>query len=132
MKASLKDIEKAVRSNFTIVSDGKFLETGGDRGERRFRSAARMVFVGMAPAFGHTVEEILQYTNIDVREFNSLFTKYHEYRERGKKKMERRCVQGRKRYTEMEGHDPDLRIYRKTILITNHILTIKRQRVNML
>jgi len=132
MKASLPDIEKAIRANFVINPDGKFLETGGDRIDLRLKSGARMVFIGLAMAYGHRVEDILQYVTMDLREFNSLFAKYHDLNESGRAKYEHRKLQGKKTYTEAEAYDLDLRTYRKTILVNNHILITKLQRVNMI
>lgn len=132
MKASLQDIERAVRANFVIVPGGKFLETGRDRLDLRLKSGARMVFIGIAMNSGHRIEDILAYVKMDLREFNNLFSKYHAYNDSGKKKYLNRTLAGKKAYDQAAALDVDLRIYRKTILINNYILNLKRQRVNII
>jgi len=132
MKASLQDIEQAVRANFVINPDGKFLETGIDYLDRRLKSGARMIFIGVAIGCGHRVSDILRYVQMDLREFNNLLAKYHSYNDMGKEKYDRRKKEGKRIYDQAAALDVDLRIYRKCILINNYILNLKRQRVNML
>lgn len=132
MKASLTDIEFAVRANFVINPSGKFLETGVDYLDRRLKSGARMVFIGIAIGCGHRVSEILRFVQMDLREFNNLLAKYYSYNDMGRDKYEKRKKEGKKVYDQKAALDVDLRIYRKCILINNHILNIKRNRVNML
>src|ERR1051326_2645279 len=105
MKASLQDIEKAVRSNFLVVSGGKVLEMGGGREEERMKSGARMVFLGIAMACGHSVEDVLSFLDMDIREFNTLFARYHELNDSGQEKYLRRKASGMKHYDTASAYD---------------------------
>lgn len=91
-----------------------------------------MVFTGIAMAYGHRIEDVLTFLDMDIREFNTLLARYHAFNDSGYEKYAKRKAEGKKHYDTASAYDIDLRIYRKTILIKNHILTIKRQRVNLL
>lgn len=131
MKASLIDIEQAIRANFVINPDGKILETGGDYLDLRLKSGARMVFIGIAMACGLRVDDIRKHLQMDIREFNNLLQKFYQCCDRGEEKVEERKSKGIKGYDQNDLFDIDLRIYRKKMLVLNYLYHFKRQRANI-
>jgi hypothetical protein len=127
MRPTLNDIEKAVRSNFVMNPDSsKFLETD-DRIERDNKSAARIVFVGVACEYGLRYKEVCAHSDMTITEYNALLRRFRIHLAQGREKDIHRDKE--KHYNQAESIDSDLRIYRKYILVRNCIEILKRKRL---
>lgn len=126
MKITLSDIEKAVRANFLLKKDGKkLLEVEDNR--KRCLGAARIVFVGVALANTHRQEEICEYLDMTVTDFNSKVKRFRKLFEGGVKKISTRTNTKARTYDENWNLEIDIYIYRKTVLVKNYLASLQRE-----
>jgi hypothetical protein len=119
MSYPLSDIEKAIRANFIIVPDAKkFLEVA--MGTHRHQgNAGRMLFVGLA--YGqHPYDDIIRYSKMSLYDCSTLARNFNQYYARGKTKSENKSA---------PFDDPDIRIYRKTLLVRNYLNNLVREKI---
>lgn len=125
MIPTLSHIEKAIRANFILSKTPvRFLETDPEK-ERDTRTAARMIFVGVALSHGWRQQDICKHLDMTVHEYNGKLREFREHLQEGERKYLEKVACKRTKYEQLEAFDLDLRIYRKYQLINNHINTIK-------
>lgn len=127
MRLTLTDIDRAVRANFMLsATASKYLEAD-DTKEYHFKTAARIVFVGVAVENGFKYDRICDHLSMTVTEFNAFQRQFKEHLQEGRIKNGRRKKDNR--YDQGEALDFDLRIYRKYVLVRNCIEYLKRKRL---
>lgn len=124
MRITLHDIEKAIRANFILRKGShKMLETDREK-ERNSYGAGRIVFVGIALKLGYKQPEICAYLDMTLTEYNGKAKNYRLLYEAGRAKT---LEKPKYRYEQGEFNEQDLRIYRKTLLVTNYLKTLQRE-----
>lgn len=123
MSPTLHDIDRTIRSNFVLRKlPTKPLETDKEW-ESRSPNTARLVFVGVAAQYGFTMADICAHLQMTSTAYLGMLTRFKELMITGKHKYElivTRELQYEKEIVEII----DLRVYRKVVLIKNHLTNI--------
>lgn len=126
MRITLFDIEKAIRANFILAKDGKCLLEVEDI-RKRCPAAARIVFVGVALDHEHKTQEICDYLDLTLTDFNSKIKRFRKSIETGAAKMNKKRETGNLVYDDNFNLEVDMYIYRKTVLVRNYLISLQRE-----
>lgn len=123
MTPTLHDIDKTIRSNFVLRKlPSKPLETEKEW-ESRSPNTARLVFVGIAEQYGFSMNDICDHLRMTNKDYLGLLSRFKELMITGKHKYEL-VTTGELRYEKDIVEIMDLRVYRKVVLIKNHLTNI--------
>lgn len=134
MTITLIDINAAIRANFILTkgteNGGKPLTTDWYYESHSF-STARMVFVAIAVLCQFKPDQVCTYLDMSFSEFNAHRKKYRGLYREGEKKYEG-IKKGELTYDKSMTNNLDLRVYRKTLLVTNYLKNLQRKRMAFL
>lgn len=111
-------IEKAVRANFILDQDGKFLQTRRDR-ESHSKSIGRMVFIAVAQELGHSKGDICMCVGIGEAEYELKLANHKILFELGRQAFEKKAGKPLD-YNKKDVRNYELRVYRKTLLVKSY------------
>lgn len=120
MTPTLPDIDTTIRSNFVLRKmPNKPFQTDREW-ESRSQNTARLVFVGIADQYGFSMQQICDHLQMTGKDYLGHLSRFKDLMVTGKRKYEQVST-GELRYEKDIVEIMDLRVYRKVVLIKNHL-----------